>query len=182
LLMVLAHHAAETFVAETAEPLVRLVPHRGKATTRRSAVPATRIDKGSTVARRRGPRAWLHWRDRDLCPCRRERRELETALGTHDAGETRFEPPAVGVREDGGIPAGFQNPYRRSNRASHRRLRVSKWVSRSGQREGARALRGPVSGRTGEGLRRQASAGVDDARSRTNPPSRTTRRRKPAGL
>jgi hypothetical protein len=85
--MVLAHQAAETFVAETAEPLVRLVPHRGKATTRRSAVPATRIDKGSTVARRRGPRAWLHWRDGDLCPCRKERRELETALGTHDADQ-----------------------------------------------------------------------------------------------
>ncbi len=57
--------------------------------------------------------------------------ELGLTFRAKDAGEARFEKSTIQVAEDGGIPKGSPEPYRRSNRSSHRRLRLSKWVSRS---------------------------------------------------
>jgi hypothetical protein len=89
--------------------------------------------------------------------------ELEPALGTNDAGEAGFEESTIHEREDGGIPvslpetvASLESLFPQALEGFEAGLKELK--------EGALAgIAGPVSGRTGEGLRWKPCAGEGGA-------------------
>jgi hypothetical protein len=89
--------------------------------------------------------------------------ELEPALGTNDASETRFEPPTVEVREDGGIPVGFPESESSLETLFPQALEGIE-VTFEELIEGALlGIPGPVRGRAGESLRRQGGTSGDAA-------------------
>jgi hypothetical protein len=101
--------------------------------------------------------------------------ELESTLRTNDAGEARFEPSAVEVREDGGIPVGLPESVSSFEPIVPQALE-SLEVGLEELIEGARAgIPGSVNRRAGVGLRQReggrSAAAHEEAR--RNPSSRT---------
>jgi hypothetical protein len=89
--------------------------------------------------------------------------ELESTFGTTDAGEARFELPAVEVREDGGVPVGFPESVSSLETLFPHAFEGIE-VSFEELKEGAlTGIPGPVRDLAGESRRRKSGAGGDAA-------------------
>jgi hypothetical protein len=89
--------------------------------------------------------------------------ELEPALGTNDPGEAGFEESTIHEREDGGIPVSLPESVA-SLESLFPQAPEGFEVGLEELKEGALAgIAGPVSGRTGEGLRWKPCAGEGGA-------------------